>query len=327
VSVLVRGVERRFGDSAALHAVDLTVSAGEFVALLGPSGSGKTTLLRILAGLDVADGGSISIDGQDMTHVPARLRRIGFVFQHYALFRHMTIFENVAFGLRIRRRPPPEAEIAQRVNGLLARVQIADLARALAIEPRLLLLDEPFGALDAEVRKGLRRWLRDLHRELGLTSLFVTHDQEEAMELADRVAVMRDGQIVQYDTPEALMDRPINAFVAGFLGDAARLPAEWDGTSLRIGGAHLPPLSASALRHAPSRPGPAVAFIRPHEWLAAPGEGSNATVRARHPVSRGVRLELSVGEHVVEAELSETSLRPGDTCQLSATAARAYDAG
>jgi sulfate transport system ATP-binding protein len=345
VSVLVRGVERRFGDSAALHAVDLTVSAGEFVALLGPSGSGKTTLLRILAGLDVADGGSISIDGQDMTHVPARLRRIGFVFQHYALFRHMTIFENVAFGLRIRRRPPPEAEIAQRVNGLLARVQIADLARrrpdqisggqrqraalarALAIEPRLLLLDEPFGALDAEVRKGLRRWLRDLHRELGLTSLFVTHDQEEAMELADRVAVMRDGQIVQYDTPEALMDRPINAFVAGFLGDAARLPAEWDGTSLRIGGAHLPLLPASALRHAPSRPGPAVAFIRPHEWLAAPGEGSNATVRARHPVSRGVRLELSVGEHVVEAELSETSLRPGDTCQLSATAARAYDAG
>jgi len=345
VSVLVRGVERRFGASAALRAVDLTVAAGEFVALLGPSGSGKTTLLRILAGLDIADAGTVSIDGEEMTHIPARLRRIGFVFQHYALFRHMTIFENVAFGLRIRRKPPREAEIVQRVTGLLERVQIAELARrrpdqisggqrqraalarALAIEPRLLLLDEPFGALDAEVRKGLRRWLRDLHRELGLTSLFVTHDQEEAMELADRVAIMRDGQIVQYDTPEALMDRPINAFVAGFLGDAARLPAEWDGTALHFGGGQLPPLPASALRLAPTRPGPAVAFIRPHEWSVMVQEETNATVRSRHPVSRGVRLELSIGEHVVEVELPATPLRPGERCQLGATAARAYDVG
>jgi sulfate transport system ATP-binding protein len=238
---------------------------------------------------------------------------------------------------------PPEPR-SRRVNGLLERVQIADLARrpdqisggqrqraalarALAIEPRCCCSTSPSAPWTPRSARDCAVGCADLHRELGLTSLFVTHDQEEAMELADRVAVMRDGQIVQYDTPEALMDRPINAFVAGFLGDAARLPAEWDGTSLRIGGAHLPPLSASALRHAPSRPGPAVAFIRPHEWSAAPGEGSNATVRARHPVSRGVRLELSIGEHVVEAELSETSLRPGDTCQLSATAARAYDAG
>jgi sulfate transport system ATP-binding protein len=345
MSVTVRGLQRRFGAAAALHDVNLTVEQGEFVALLGPSGSGKTTLLRILAGLDREDAGSVNIDGQDMTDVPARLRRIGFVFQHYALFRHMTIFDNVAFGLRMRRSSPSEPEIGRRVNALLERVQIADLsrrrpdqisggqrqraalARALAIEPRLLLLDEPFGALDAEVRKGLRRWLRDLHKEMGLTSLFVTHDQAEAMELADRIAIMRAGRIVQYDTPEALMGRPADVFVAGFLGDAVRLPAVWDGSALHFVGMPLPPVPASALRHAPSAPGPALAFIRPHEWSIMAGEGAaNATVQARHPVSRGVRLELAVAGHVVEAELPETMLRPGDSCTLIVVSARAYEA-
>ncbi|EHM01959.1 sulfate ABC transporter, ATP-binding protein [Acetobacteraceae bacterium AT-5844] len=346
MSVVVEHLHRRFGMAAALHDVALVVERGEFVALLGPSGSGKTTLLRILAGLDRADAGTVRIDGQDMTDVPARGRRIGFVFQHYALFRHMSVFENVAFGLRVRPRPPAEAEISRRVMALLERVQIADLAkrrpdqisggqrqraalaRALAIEPKLLLLDEPFGALDAEVRKGLRRWLRDLHRELGLTSIFVTHDQEEAMELADRVAVMRAGRIAQYDTPEVLMESPADSFIAGFLGETSRLQAEWDGARLHFTASPLPPLSAPSLRRHPGRPGAAWAFVRPHDWaVEAAGEEGNAVLRARHPVAQGIRLELALGGEVVEAELPTTSLQPGDRCQLRVLAARAYEAG
>jgi sulfate transport system ATP-binding protein len=346
MSVSVRGLSRRFGAAAALQGVDLDVADGEFVALLGPSGSGKTTLLRILAGLDVADEGQVHIDGQDMSAVPARARGIGFVFQHYALFRHMTIFENVAFGLRIRPRAtrPSSADIAARVGALLERVQIpelaqrrpeqisggqrqrAALARALAIEPRLLLLDEPFGALDAEIRKGLRRWLRDLHRELGLTSIFVTHDQDEAMELADRVAIMRGGGIVQYDTPEALMERPADAFVAGFLGEAARLKADWDGTSLRFATAGLAPLSGDALAQAPARLGEALVFIRPRDWAVLPaGDTANATIKARRPTVHGVRLELSLGRDVVEVELAESPLRPGDRCSAQVVYARAFN--
>jgi sulfate transport system ATP-binding protein len=348
MSVSVQGLSRRFGGQAALHDVDLEVRSGEFVALLGPSGSGKTTLLRILAGLEAADTGRVQIEGQDMADVPVRARRIGFVFQHYALFRHMSVFENVAFGLRIRPRAtrPGRAEIAQRVTALLERVQIpelaarrpdqisggqrqrAALARALAIEPRLLLLDEPFGALDAEVRKGLRRWLRDLHREMGLTSIFVTHDQDEAMELADRVAVMRGGAIVQYDTPEALAEHPADAFVAGFLGEAARLEARWDGAALRFDPLPLPPLPGSMLRQTPAVAGPALAFIRPRDWEVSPETGNgNATLRARRPTGHGVRLELALGPLVIEAELPASELRPGDSCTLRARAARAFAAG
>ncbi|MFC7608965.1 sulfate/molybdate ABC transporter ATP-binding protein [Teichococcus aestuarii] len=264
MSVAVRGLTRRFGPTAALRDIALETRPGEFVALLGPSGSGKTTLLRILAGLDFADSGTVEIEGQDMSAVPARARRLGFVFQNYALFRHMSVFENVAFGLRVRPRAarPGEAEIGRRVRALLERMQIGALerrmpeqisggqrqrvalARALAIEPRLLLLDEPFGALDAEVRKGLRRWLRDLHTEMGLTSLFVTHDQEEALELADRVAVMEAGRLVQIDTPERLVEAPATAFVAGFLGHAARLPGRLAEGALHFEGCRCHPCHA-----------------------------------------------------------------------------------
>lgn len=348
MSVSVQGLSRRFENAAALSGVDLEVRGGEFVALLGPSGSGKTTLLRILAGLETADAGRVLIEGQDMADVPVRSRRIGFVFQHYALFRHMSVFENVAFGLRIRPRAsrPSQAEIARRVTALLERVQIpelaarrpdqisggqrqrAALARALAIEPRLLLLDEPFGALDAEVRKGLRRWLRDLHRDMELTSIFVTHDQDEAMELADRVAVMRGGSIVQYDTPEALVEHPADAFVAGFLGEAARLEAHWDGTALRFDPLPLPPLPAAALRQIPPTPGQALAFVRPRDWDVSPASGGgNATLRARRPTGHGVRLELALGAVVVEAELPASTLSPGDACTLRPLAARAFARG
>jgi sulfate/thiosulfate transport system ATP-binding protein len=340
VSVLIRHVQRRFGAAAALRDIDLRVEAGEFVALLGPSGSGKTTLLRIMAGLDRPDFGDVWIDGQDMTDVPARLRRIGFVFQHYALFRHMTVFENVAFGLRIQRKPPSRAAIAQQVGTLLERMQIAELAarrpdqisggqrqrvalaRALAIQPRLLLLDEPFGALDAEVRKGLRHWLRGLHRDLGLTSVFVTHDQEEALELADRIAIMRDGLIVQYDTPQHLMDRPATPFVAGFLGEALGLPGEWDGENLRLDNLPVPPLPATLLSVLPAERGPVQAFVRPHEWAVAAGEGGH--IIACHPTVRGLRLEIGAGAHRIPIEVPATELRPGDRCALKVLRARAY---
>jgi sulfate transport system ATP-binding protein len=346
MSVEITDLSRRFNGNAALRDVSLAVRGGEFVALLGPSGSGKTTLLRILAGLDFADEGRVRIDGRDMSAVPARERGIGFVFQHYALFRHMSVFENVAFGLRVRPpgQRPPAAEIARRVGELLTRMQIAGLAhrlpeqisggqrqrvalaRALAIEPRLLLLDEPFGALDAEVRKGLRRWLRALHTELGLTSLFVTHDQEEAMELADRVAVMQAGEVVQFDTPATLLEHPASAFVAGFLGHAARLPARLSADALHFDPLPLTPLPRAALRATPEAEGPAVAFVRSHEWHvrpAAPGEGNAILLHARRSGGHE-QLEIDLAGHVIEAEAAPGLLRAGEACRVEATAARAY---
>ncbi|GGJ07385.1 sulfate/molybdate ABC transporter ATP-binding protein [Neoroseomonas lacus] len=293
MSIEIRDVARRFGSTAALEGVSLTVARGEFVALLGPSGSGKTTLLRILAGLEGTDSGTVRVDGEDMTGVPARERRIGVVFQQYALFRHMTVFENVAFGLRVRKRRPPEAEIARRVRELLALVQIPELerrypdqvsggqrqrvalARALAIEPRLLLLDEPFGALDALVRKDVRRWVRGLHDRLGISTILVTHDQEEAMEMADRVAVMERGRIVQCDTAEVLLRDPATPFVAGFLGEASRLDCQ-----VRGGVAHFDPLPLPPLRVA-LPDGEAQAFLRPEDIavLAGTGQGILRAVR------------------------------------------------
>lgn len=239
MSIEVTHLSKRFGTSAAVEDVTLRVETGELVGLLGPSGSGKTTLLRLIAGLDVPDAGSITIGGVDATSQSVRQRQIGFVFQHYALFRHMSVFENVAFGLRVRPRAlrPSDAEIRRRAHELLELVQLdvlADrypaqlsggqrqrvaLARALAVEPRLLLLDEPFGALDAKVRKELRRWLRRLHDELHVTSVFVTHDQEEALELSDRVVIMNQGRIEQVGTPEQVYHAPASLFVYQFLGD------------------------------------------------------------------------------------------------------------
>jgi sulfate transport system ATP-binding protein len=237
MSIEVRNLSKMFGRHAALRDVSLTVHSGELLALLGPSGSGKTTLLRVIAGLEAPDAGTVHFDGDDATDRSATDRRVGFVFQHYALFRHMTVFENVAFGLRVRprRHRPLEAEIRRRVDELLALVQLdylgdrypsqlsggqrqrVALARALAVEPKVLLLDEPFGALDAKVRQELRRWLRRLHSQIHVTSVFVTHDQEEALELADRVVVMNDGRIEQDGTPEAVVEQPATPFVMTFV--------------------------------------------------------------------------------------------------------------
>jgi len=239
MSIEVRNLRKAFGQTVVCDNLNLDIPDGELVALLGPSGSGKTSLLRIIAGLEVPDSGSVRFNGVDTTHTDVRERNVGFVFQHYALFGHMTIFENVAFGLRVRPKStrPSDKEIKSKVTQLLKLVQldwIADryphqlsggqrqriaLARALAVEPKVLLLDEPFGALDAQVRKELRRWLRRLHDEVHVTSVFVTHDQEEAMEVADRVVVMNKGAIEQQGTPDEVYDHPATPFVLQFLGD------------------------------------------------------------------------------------------------------------
>ena len=241
MSIEIRNISKNFGDFRALRDVSLHVDSGELVALLGPSGCGKTTLLRIIAGLETPDAGSIFFSGEDTTDVHVRERQVGFVFQHYALFRHMTVFENVAFGLRVRPRSPrpSEDQIKAKVHELLGLVQLdwlADrypaqlsggqrqriaLARALAVEPRVLLLDAPFGALDAKVRKELRRWLRRLHDEVHVTSVFVTHDQDEALEVADRVVVMNQGRIEQQGSAEDLIKRPSTDFVRTFMDDGA----------------------------------------------------------------------------------------------------------
>ena len=257
MSIAIRNVTKRYGQLAVCDNLSLDVPDGELVALLGPSGSGKTTLLRIIAGLEMPDSGSVLFHGEDATHTEVRDRNVGFVFQHYALFGHMTIAENVAFGLRVRPKAtrPSEREIKAKVADLLKLVQLdwlADrhphqlsggqrqrvaLARALAVEPKVLLLDEPFGALDAKVRKELRRWLRRLHDEMHVTSVFVTHDQEEAMEVADRVVVMHDGKVVQQGAPSEVYDHPATPFVLQFLGDVNLF----------------------------GRPGAEVDYVRPHE--------------------------------------------------------------
>jgi sulfate/thiosulfate transport system ATP-binding protein len=235
----VRDVTKRWGDFTALHDVSLSVPAGSLTALLGPSGSGKSTLLRVIAGLETLDEGSVVIDGEEATNVPARRRGVGFVFQHYAAFKHMTVRQNVAFGLRVRKRP--KAQVRARVDELLELVHLSGwadrypsqlsggqrqrmaLARALAVEPRVLLLDEPFGALDAQVREELRGWLRRLHDEVHVTTVFVTHDQEEAMDVAEQVAVINAGRIEQVGSPRELYERPASAFVMEFIGPVTRV--------------------------------------------------------------------------------------------------------
>ncbi len=235
----ITGVNKRFGDFVALEDINLSIPSGKLTALLGPSGGGKTTLLRIIAGLESADSGSVVIEGNDATHLPVQQRNVGFVFQHYAAFKHLNVARNVAFGLEIRKRPRPE--VAAKVTELLELVHLTQfahrlpaqlsggqrqrmaLARALAIEPTVLLLDEPFGALDAKVRKELRDWLRRLHDEVHVTTVFVTHDQEEALEVADQIVVINDGMIEQIGTPDDLYDRPASEFVLSFLGPVTRL--------------------------------------------------------------------------------------------------------
>jgi sulfate/thiosulfate transport system ATP-binding protein len=243
MSIVVESISKKFGDAVALDDVSLEVATGSLTALLGPSGGGKSTLLRIIAGLDTPDTGIVRIEGEDLTMTPARSRGVGFCFQHYAAFRHLTVRRNVAFGLEIRRRP--KAEIRARVDELLDLVGLSHLgerypsqlsggqrqrmalARALAIEPKVLLLDEPFGALDAQVRTQLRQWLRDLHDTLNVTTVLVTHDQEEAMEVADRLAIINHGRLEQVGTPSDMYEHPANEFVLTFLGSATRLGGNW----------------------------------------------------------------------------------------------------
>ena len=346
MSVSAQNVVKRFGAFTALDGVSLEARDGEFLALLGPSGSGKTTLLRILAGLELPDSGRISIAGEDMSDRPARDRRVGFVFQHYALFRHMTVADNIGFGLAVRPRSsrPARREIARRVAELLDLVQLSEigtrypsqlsggqrqrvaLARALAVEPRILLLDEPFGALDAKVRKDLRRWLREVHDRTGLTSVFVTHDQEEALDLADRVVVMDHGCIVQVDTPELVWDRPATAFVCDFLGGANRIAGAAVRGEIEIGGVRLP-------NRAPAMAdGPATGFVRPHEFaIAAPGAaGIAVTVRRILRTGAQAALETATADGgIIEVMLSTPpeGLEPGAAVVLVPLAVRAYPAG
>jgi sulfate transport system ATP-binding protein len=239
MSIDVTNVTKKFGDFVALDDVSVSLPTGQLTALLGPSGGGKSTLLRIIAGLDSADSGVVSIEGTDATKLPPQKRNVGFVFQHYAVFKHMTVAKNVAFGLEIRKKS--KAEVRDRVEELLKLVHLSQfshrlpsqlsggqrqrmaLARALAVEPKVLLLDEPFGALDAKVRKELRDWLRRLHDEVHVTTVFVTHDQEEALEVADEIVVINEGRVEQIGTPDQLYDEPANDFVMGFLGDVTQL--------------------------------------------------------------------------------------------------------
>jgi len=330
MSIAITGLVKSFGRYAALRGVDLNVRPGEFLALLGPSGSGKTTLLRILSGLEAPDAGRLSIDGADISQQRARDRQMGFVFQHYALFRHMTVAENVAFGLRIKPRAqrPTNAEIGERVDSLLRLVQLermgdrypaqlsggqrqrVALARALAIEPKVLLLDEPFGALDAKVRKELRRWLRNLHDDMGLTSIFVSHDQEEALELADRVAVMNDGRIAQIGTPLDIYRNPANAFVCEFLGNTNRLDCVIENGRAAIGDQLF---YASVPADAGRLPG--VAYVRPEDCelrpsADAPGlKAKVVKVFAAGPTTR-IELRRLESDEVIEALLPHGAVAP-----------------
>lgn len=331
MSIEIRNIRKNFGSFSALNDVSLDVPSGELVALLGPSGCGKTTLLRIIAGLETPDSGSILFHGMDATEREVREREVGFVFQHYALFRHMTVFENVAFGLRVRPKHtrPSEAEIKRRVHELLELVQLdwlADryppqlsggqrqriaLARALAVEPKVLLLDEPFGALDAKVRKELRRWLRRLHDELHITSIFVTHDQEEALEVADRVVVINKGQIEQIGTPQEVYDHPVSPFVYQFLGNVNQFSSYIHNGEAKISGVDFKIES-----HQHTQNSPALAYVRPHDIeIFKEASCSNpkfeAVVNHIHAVGPLVRLELQRTDHteLIEAELTQERFR------------------
>ncbi|GAB2796891.1 TOBE-like domain-containing protein [Halomonas shantousis] len=308
MSIRLTNIAKTFGRNTALEPLDLDIREGELVGLLGPSGSGKTTLLRIIAGLEQADSGTIRFGERDVTHVHVRERRIGFVFQHYALFRHMSVFDNVAFGLTAlpKRERPSSGEIRQRVQRLLEMVKLEEfanrypaqlsggqqqrvsLARALALKPDVLLLDEPFGALDAKVRQELRRWLRHLHDELNFTSVFVTHDQEEALELSDRVVVMSNGRIEQIDEPDTLYRHPANRFVFEFLGDVNRLEGDVRRGVLTCGDARL---AVEGMEN-----GRQELLLRPHEVTLAEKPQTTAhlpvSVTSISPVGAEVRVEL-----------------------------------
>jgi sulfate transport system ATP-binding protein len=348
MSIRIENVSKRFNDFVALDHVDLTIAPGELVALLGPSGSGKTTLLRVIAGLETPDEGRIWFDAEDATGKDVRERAVGFVFQHYALFRHMTVFENVAFGLRVKpkRERPSEAVIRDKVHGLLNLVQLdwlgdryphqlsggqrqrIALARALAIEPKVLLLDEPFGALDAKVRKDLRRWLRRLHDEIQLTSVFVTHDQEEALEVSDRVVLFDHGRVEQVGRPDEVYDHPATSFVYGFLGHANKIESKVDHGQATVGRATI------AVPDLATTKATGTAYIRPHDLDLVEGPAQAAfTATVEHIVKLGstVRLELldANGGGPLEVELprerfDEQPVEVGATVYLALRRARVF---
>lgn len=325
MSIQIQNINKHFGQFNALQNIDLEINSGELVALLGPSGCGKTTLLRIIAGLEVPDSGHIIFNGEDATDKHVRERQVGFVFQHYALFKHMSVFDNVAFGLRVRPREtrPSEAEIKKRVMHLLKMVQLdwlaerypaqlsggqrqrIALARSLAVEPKVLLLDEPFGALDAKVRKELRRWLRHLHDELHVTSVFVTHDQEEALEVADRIVVMNKGQIEQTGTPDYVYEHPETPFVYQFLGNV----------NLFHGRVHEGEMAIGDYRHTVDEHQAvsnqeAIAYIRPHDLEISREQDEESMVSGEieyvHAIGPLVRLEVQIADkQLIEIEITK----------------------
>ncbi|HEX7636557.1 MAG TPA: sulfate ABC transporter ATP-binding protein [Noviherbaspirillum sp.] len=325
MGIEVKNINKRFGDFVALNDVSLNFSSGELTALLGPSGCGKTTLLRIIAGLEHPDAGQVFLDGEDASSHHVRERQVGFVFQHYALFKHMSVFDNIAFGLRVKPRKlrPSESEIRKKVMSLLELVQLdwlADryppqlsggqrqriaLARALAVEPRVLLLDEPFGALDAKVRKELRRWLRRLHDELHVTSIFVTHDQEEALEVADRIVLVNKGKVEQMGSPDEVYNRPASPFVYGFLGNVNLFRGRLHEGVLDADGVAL-----EAPDHAQVQDVQGVGFVRPHdidiERYTAQAQGIIATLRRAHTIGPLAQLELERADNaqLIEAVIS-----------------------
>jgi sulfate/thiosulfate transport system ATP-binding protein len=332
MSIEVRQLHKTFGNFTALNNVSLDFPTGELVALLGPSGCGKTTLLRIIAGLENPDSGSVLFHGEDATDVHVRERNVGFVFQHYALFRHMTVFDNVAFGLTVRPKAtrPSKAEINRRTHELLSLVQLdwlADryphqlsggqrqriaLARALAVEPKVLLLDEPFGALDAKVRKDLRRWLRRLHDELHITSIFVTHDQEEAMEVADRIVVLNKGTIEQIGSPDDIYNNPASPFVYDFIGQVNLFHSRVDNGWAHIGDYKLATPEFNGVRNQN-----AFAYIRPHD-IELSSENTDgaiaATVSYVSTAGAVLRIELkhNLSDELIHVELPRSQERSLD---------------
>jgi len=341
--IKIANVSRAFGSQVVLSDVNLTVHPGELLALLGPSGSGKTTLLRLIAGLDQADRGSICVGAEDATSRHASERGVGFVFQHYALFRHMTVFENIAFPLRIRKTAKPA--LKAKVEELLKLIQLETLAnrypaqlsggqrqrvalaRALASQPRVLLLDEPFGALDAVVRRDLRRWLRQLHDEMHITTIFVTHDQEEAFDLADRVVIMKDGKIGQEGTPINIYQSPATPFIHEFLGESNRLAVQVrDGVVRAEAGFEI--------GHAKVADGRAEVFVRPHHLVPVPVPAAHGSWRVARIAATGAqaRISLTRGGVTLEAAMTadallETGLRQGDQAELRFTGGTLFAPG
>ena len=332
LSLEISGVSKSFGRFPALNDVSLQAHDKEFLALLGPSGSGKTTLLRVLAGLERPDAGEVRFDGEDFLSIPVRRRKVGMVFQHYALFRHMTVAQNIAFGLTVRPRAerPSRSAVADRVADLLSLVQLEGLAtrfpaqlsggqrqrvalaRALAIEPKMLLLDEPFGALDAQVRRELRRWLREVHDRAGVTTVFVTHDQEEALDLADRVAILKEGKLIQLGAPNEVYENPADPFVYDFLGPACRLSGVVEAGRLTVAD-----WEAKAPKDAPQ--GRVDVFFRPDEVMFAPLDGAGLAAEVKAVAARGhdVRIECLVEGKLFELEARGPGIPSGVAPGLS----------